>query len=216
MVRRQVNFSTGLAEAKPPRILDTYSRGSHNHTWLICGNADDADSSTGRPCDDPNHDFRIKSFAPRKPTMILSGLEIEKRLGEDIQIDPYCADNINPNSYNLTLHEDVMTYEEVVLDMKKNNRVRNMKIPESGLVLEPNRLYLGRDGRTHGNAQPRPDDRRALLNRQARIVCARDGWFWRRWLCWLLDVGDVRRPANQDLSWHRDLPNLLSSNRWRH
>ena len=76
--------------------------------------------------------------------MILSGLEIEKRLGNDIQIDPYCADNINPNSYNLTLHEDVMTYEEVVLDMKKNNRVRNMKIPESGLVLEPNRLYLGR------------------------------------------------------------------------
>jgi len=51
---------------------------------------------------------------------------------------------INPNSYNLTLHEDVMTYEEVVLDMKKNNRTRNMKIPESGLVLEPNRLYLGR------------------------------------------------------------------------
>jgi len=76
--------------------------------------------------------------------MILSGLEIEKRLGDDIKIDPYCADNINPNSYNLTLHEDVMTYEEVVLDMKKNNRVRNMKIPESGLVLEPNRLYLGR------------------------------------------------------------------------
>ena len=76
--------------------------------------------------------------------MILSGLEIEKRLGGDIQIDPYCSDNINPNSYNLTLHEDVMTYEEVVLDMKKNNRVRNMKIPENGLVLEPNRLYLGR------------------------------------------------------------------------
>ena len=51
--------------------------------------------------------------------MILSGLEIEKRLGGDIKIDPYCDQNINPNSYNLTLHEDVMTYEEVVLDMKK-------------------------------------------------------------------------------------------------
>lgn len=76
--------------------------------------------------------------------MILSGIEIQQRLGEDIQIDPYQPDNINPNSYNLTLHEDVMTYEEVVLDMKKNNRVRHMKIPESGMVLEPNRLYLGR------------------------------------------------------------------------
>ena len=80
----------------------------------------------------------------RKRNMILSGLEIEQRLGGDIQIDPYRSENINPNSYNLTLHEDVMTYEEVVLDMKKNNRTRSMKIPESGLVLEPNRLYLGR------------------------------------------------------------------------
>ena len=61
----------------------------------------------------------------RKRNMILSGLEIEQRLGGDIQIDPYRSENINPNSYNLTLHEDVMTYEEVVLDMKKNNRTRS-------------------------------------------------------------------------------------------
>ncbi|MCL4155626.1 UNVERIFIED_CONTAM: hypothetical protein GTU68_006921 [Idotea baltica] len=76
--------------------------------------------------------------------MILSGSEIKNRMGDDIKIEPYTPDNINPNSYNLTLHEDVMTYEEVVLDMKKNNRTRRMKIPESGMVLEPNRLYLGR------------------------------------------------------------------------
>ena len=37
-----------------------------------------------------------------------------------------------------------MTYEEVVLDMRKNNRVRHLQIPKDGLVLEPNRLYLGR------------------------------------------------------------------------
>ena len=76
--------------------------------------------------------------------MILSGEEIGKRIGSDIKIDPYEPENLNPNSYNLTLHQDVMTYEEVVLDMKKNNRFRRMVIPESGLVLEPNRLYLGR------------------------------------------------------------------------
>ena len=52
--------------------------------------------------------------------------------------------NVNPNSYNLTLHPDVVTYEEVVLDMRKSNRTRRLRIPESGLVLEPNKLYLGR------------------------------------------------------------------------
>ena len=76
--------------------------------------------------------------------MILSGKEIEKRLGNDIQIDPYKPENLNPNSYNLTLHHDVMTYEEVVLDMKKSNRVRESVIPETGMILEPHRLYLAR------------------------------------------------------------------------
>lgn len=76
--------------------------------------------------------------------MILSGEEIQSNLGSNIEIDPFNPDNINPNSYNLTLHHDVVTYEEVVLDMRKSNRVRRMVIPESGLVLEPNRLYLGR------------------------------------------------------------------------
>ena len=76
--------------------------------------------------------------------MILSGREIEQHLGEDIKIDPYRPQNLNPNSYNLTLHPDIMTYEEVVLDMRKANRVRKLSIPESGMVFEPNRLYLGR------------------------------------------------------------------------
>ncbi len=76
--------------------------------------------------------------------MILSGQEIEKNLGDNIKIDPFKPENLNPNSYNLTLHPDIMTYEEVVLDMRKSNRVRRMSIPESGMVLEPNRLYLAR------------------------------------------------------------------------
>ena len=76
--------------------------------------------------------------------MILSGDEIKRNIGTNIEISPFNPDNINPNSYNLTLHHDVVIYEEVVLDMRKNNRVRRMVIPESGLVLEPNRLYLGR------------------------------------------------------------------------
>ena len=76
--------------------------------------------------------------------MILTGAEIQANIGSNIKIDPYQPDRINPNSYNLTLHNEVMTYEEVVLDMKKPNRTRRMEIPESGLVLEPHRLYLAR------------------------------------------------------------------------
>jgi dCTP deaminase len=76
--------------------------------------------------------------------MILSGHEILKNLGTSIVIDPFDEAKLNPNSYNLTLHHELMTYEEVVLDMAKANRVRRLEIPPEGLVLSPNQLYLGR------------------------------------------------------------------------
>lgn len=76
--------------------------------------------------------------------MILSGEMIRQKLGSDIRIDPFDPRNLNPNSYNLTLHDEILTYEEVVLDMRKSNRVRRLTIPASGLVLNPNQLYLGR------------------------------------------------------------------------
>jgi len=76
--------------------------------------------------------------------MVLSGQEIHRQLGTNIVIDPFCETRLNPNSYNLTLHDELMVYEEVVLDMRKANRVRRMSIPREGLVLHPNQLYLGR------------------------------------------------------------------------
>jgi dCTP deaminase len=76
--------------------------------------------------------------------MVLSGHEIRRRLGSDIVIDPFDESRLNPNSYNLTLHRELMVYEEVVLDMKKANRVRRLSIPPEGLVLQTNQLYLGR------------------------------------------------------------------------
>jgi dCTP deaminase len=85
--------------------------------------------------------------------MILSGHEIRRQLGAKIKIDPFDDANLNPNSYNLTLHNELMTYEEVVLDMRKANRVRRLVIPEEGLVLSPNQLYLARTverTETHG------------------------------------------------------------------
>ena len=76
--------------------------------------------------------------------MILSGKEIEKHMGREIVIDPYDPGRVNPNSYNLSLADELLVYEEPVLDMKKANSTKRLIIPENGLVLEPNRLYLGR------------------------------------------------------------------------
>lgn len=76
--------------------------------------------------------------------MILSGEEIRARLGSDLVIDPFDESRLNPNSYNLALHHELMVYEEVELDMRRANRVGRLEIPSEGLVIQPNRLYLGR------------------------------------------------------------------------
>ena len=76
--------------------------------------------------------------------MILSGDEIQRRLGTDILLDPFAPERLNPNSYNLALHDELLVYEEVVLDLRTPNRFRRLSIPPGGLVLQPGQLYLGR------------------------------------------------------------------------
>ena len=76
--------------------------------------------------------------------MILSGKEIAQHMGEDIFIEPFDPRRLNPNSYNLTLHNELLVYENRLLDMKMENPVEQLTIPEEGLVLQPDRLYLGR------------------------------------------------------------------------
>ena len=76
--------------------------------------------------------------------MILSGKEIAARMGTDIIIDPYDRKKLNPNSYNLSLHNELLVYKDPPLDMKKENEYERIMIPHDGFLLEPNRLYLGR------------------------------------------------------------------------
>ena len=76
--------------------------------------------------------------------MILSGNEILKHIGHDIIIEPFDKSRINPNSYNLTLANELLVYENDVLDMKTPNATRRIPISENGYLLEPNKLYLGR------------------------------------------------------------------------
>ena len=76
--------------------------------------------------------------------MILSGIEISNRLGKDIIIDPFESNQLNPNSYNLKLHNELLVYDSPVLDMKKKNKATKIIIPEEGLLLDSRKLYLGR------------------------------------------------------------------------
>ena len=76
--------------------------------------------------------------------MILTGEEIKRHLGQSIIIEPFDESQLNPNSVNLRLHDELLVYEELVLDMKKPSRVRRMPVPPDGLVLAPHQLYLGR------------------------------------------------------------------------
>lgn len=76
--------------------------------------------------------------------MILSGKEIINRQGKDIIIDPFDENQVNPNSYNLRLHNELLKYDSPILDMKKENSGTKIIIPKEGLLLESNKLFLGR------------------------------------------------------------------------
>lgn len=76
--------------------------------------------------------------------MIISGKEIKRRLNKDIIIKPFNMYQLNPNSYNLCLHNELLMYDEQVLDMKKKHNLQKTIIPEKGMVLKPGILYLGR------------------------------------------------------------------------
>ncbi len=77
--------------------------------------------------------------------MILSGKEIHQQVENGtISIDPFNSGQLNPNSYNLRLHSDLLVYDSDVLDMKEKNSTSPLAIPDEGLLLEPQKLYLGR------------------------------------------------------------------------
>lgn len=76
--------------------------------------------------------------------MILSGIEIKKRLNSDIIIEPFSDNQLGPNSYNLRLDNKLLLYTHSVLDMKQKLETRELIIPDDGLTLTPGVLYLGR------------------------------------------------------------------------
>ena len=65
-------------------------------------------------------------------------------MDKNIVIEPFDEKLLNPNSYNLRLHDELIVYEEIVLDVRRPNRYRRHIIPPEGMVLQPGQLYLGR------------------------------------------------------------------------
>lgn len=77
--------------------------------------------------------------------MILSSEEIlSAYLNGNITITPFDKSKLNPNSYNLTLANELVMYDSGILDMKEDNPYTSIEIPEDGYCLLPHRLYLAR------------------------------------------------------------------------
>ena len=82
--------------------------------------------------------------------MILTGYDIVREAYDNgvekpnIVISPFDENKLNPNSYNLTLNDTLVCYKNDILDMAKDEPSSEIKIPESGLLLRPGILYLGR------------------------------------------------------------------------
>ena len=64
--------------------------------------------------------------------MIISGLEIKNMLNKEIFIEPFDDSRLNPNSYNLRLHNELLVYDSHVLDMKVKNETKTISIPPEG------------------------------------------------------------------------------------
>lgn len=76
--------------------------------------------------------------------MILTGNEIYNQVQKgNIIISPFDRDCLNPNSYNFHLGNYVKVYRNRLLDCKVKQDVDIIEIPDEGLIIEPDKIYLG-------------------------------------------------------------------------
>ena len=67
--------------------------------------------------------------------------EIEKG---NIVIKPFDKESVGPNSYSVHIGNELLIYENDVLECKKKSETRKIIIPEDGYILRPGELYLSR------------------------------------------------------------------------
>lgn len=76
--------------------------------------------------------------------MILTGSEIRQEVKNGrIVVEPFDETCLNPNSYNYHLGKRIKIAPLEVIDPKQKMAWNEIEIPEEGLILQPNHLYLG-------------------------------------------------------------------------
>lgn len=76
--------------------------------------------------------------------MILTDQEILNNIASgQIVIDPFDKNALGSNSYDVHLGKWLATYNDDTLDSKKHNKITSFEIPEEGIVLMPDKFYLG-------------------------------------------------------------------------
>lgn len=83
--------------------------------------------------------------------MLLSGARIAQEVEAGrLIVEPFQRDQLNPNSYDLTLADCLVSYRaqawrgRYVLDMRRPHPTVEHRILQDGYLLEPQKLYLGR------------------------------------------------------------------------
>jgi dCTP deaminase len=76
--------------------------------------------------------------------MILADKQITLAIDDgSIVIEPFCPECLGTNSYDVHLGKTLAIYKDNVLDARKHNEVEYFEIPEEGIILLPEKLYLG-------------------------------------------------------------------------
>jgi dCTP deaminase len=85
--------------------------------------------------------------------MILTGDEIIREVDNGrIWISPFDRKRVQPNSYDFQLGPSLLRYKPDTLDVRAENAFETFEIPESGYVLQPDRLYLGHTNEVMGSS----------------------------------------------------------------
>jgi dCTP deaminase len=84
--------------------------------------------------------------------MILTGPQIESAVGKgDIVIRPFRKRQLNPNSYDFRLGDRCCIYKETILDSAKEMKTQLLDVSSTGIILQPDRLYLFNTQETMGS-----------------------------------------------------------------
>lgn len=84
--------------------------------------------------------------------MILTGPQIESAVEQgEIIIRPFRKRQLAPNSYDFRLGNRCCVYTAKTLDAAKENATQTFTIPKSGVMLQPDRVYLVNTEETMGS-----------------------------------------------------------------